>query len=133
MIAAIADTHAAIWYVFGDPRLSVDAKNFFERSAVRSSKVGVSTITVAEAVYLSEKGRVPAATVPLLLGMLRSREGVLQELPLTGEIVEAMQHVGRDRVPDLPDRLIAATALHFNVPVITRDREIQRAGLQTVW
>jgi len=36
-------------------------------------------------------------------------------------------------VPDLPDRIIAATALHLNVPVISRDSKIQAANLQTVW
>jgi hypothetical protein len=30
MIAGVADTHAAIWFLAGDPRLSAAAKEFFE-------------------------------------------------------------------------------------------------------
>ena len=32
MISAVADTHAAIWYLFGDPRLSPAAFEFIDRS-----------------------------------------------------------------------------------------------------
>jgi len=28
MIAGVADTHAALWFLFGDPRLSAIAKDF---------------------------------------------------------------------------------------------------------
>ena len=33
----------------------------------------------------------------------------------------------------MPDRIIAATAVYFKVPVISRDRRIRSANLQTVW
>jgi hypothetical protein len=36
-------------------------------------------------------------------------------------------------VPDMPDRIAAATALHFGVPVISRDGRIRASSLQTVW
>jgi len=41
--------------------------------------------------------------------------------------------VPRAEVPDMPDRIIAATALHLGLPLISRDRKIQLAGLQTIW
>ncbi len=44
-----------------------------------------------------------------------------------------MTRVMRAEVPDLPDRIIAATALHLEVPVISRDRKIQASSLETVW
>jgi predicted nucleic acid-binding protein len=49
------------------------------------------------------------------------------------EIVDAMQRVPRNEVPDMPDRIVAATAVYLRVPVITRDRRICSFGLQTVW
>ena len=36
-------------------------------------------------------------------------------------------------IPERPDRLIAATAVHFGCPLITRDPEIEADGLTTVW
>jgi predicted nucleic acid-binding protein len=37
------------------------------------------------------------------------------------------------QVPDLPDRVIAATALHLDVPLISRDHNIKLPGLKTIW
>ena len=33
----------------------------------------------------------------------------------------------------MPDRIIAATALHLGLPLITRDQRIQSAGIKTIW
>jgi PIN domain nuclease of toxin-antitoxin system len=33
----------------------------------------------------------------------------------------------------LPDRIIVATALHLGVPLISRDRQIQLAEVETIW
>ena len=44
-----------------------------------------------------------------------------------------MRQVARAEVPDMPDRMIAATALYLDVPVISRDSRILAASLKTVW
>jgi predicted nucleic acid-binding protein len=44
-----------------------------------------------------------------------------------------MRQVSRAEVPDMPDRIVAATAVYFDVPVISRDRRIRAASLKTVW
>jgi len=33
----------------------------------------------------------------------------------------------------MPDGLIAATALHLQAPLLTRDNQIRLASLQTIW
>jgi predicted nucleic acid-binding protein len=48
-------------------------------------------------------------------------------------VADALQNIPRDVVPDMPDGIIAATALQFGLPLITRDRRIQSAGIQTIW
>ena len=133
MIAAIADTHAAIWFVYGDARLSSAAQSFMDRAAAEGNNVGVSAITLAEVVYLAEKQRVPASTLRRLLELLLDPGQALTGIPIDHDIVIAMQRVKRNEVSDLPDRLIAATALHFGAPIISRDRRIQASGLATIW
>jgi PIN domain nuclease of toxin-antitoxin system len=32
-VAAVADTHTSVWYVFNDPRLSKTARQFIEQTA----------------------------------------------------------------------------------------------------
>lgn len=44
-----------------------------------------------------------------------------------------MRSVDRRQVPDLPDRVIAATALHLSVPLISRDGKIRASGVATIW
>ncbi len=44
-----------------------------------------------------------------------------------------MRHVPRSEVPDMPDRIIAATALYLKVPLISRDARIRAANLDTIW
>ena len=59
MIVAIADTHAAIWYLFSDPRLGKAASAFIEETISKGDHIGVSAISLAEMVYLVEKARIP--------------------------------------------------------------------------
>jgi len=37
------------------------------------------------------------------------------------------------QIPDMPDRIIAATAVHLNVPIISRDGKIKLSDLDTIW
>jgi PIN domain nuclease of toxin-antitoxin system len=133
VIAAIADTHTVIWYLFADSRLSARAKEFIEKCASQGHHVGVSAITLAEVVYLSEKARIAPATFERILATLQDPLKVFVEVPLTSLVVSHMQSIPREQVPDLPDRVIAATALQNGVPVISRDNRIQAAQLQTIW
>jgi PIN domain nuclease of toxin-antitoxin system len=133
MIGAVADTHVAVWYIFGDARLSRTALDFIEDCVERGARVGVSAISLVEVVYLIEKRRLPGPTLTRMLKALREADGVLQEIPLDSAIAEHVPRLPRHDVPDFPDRIIAATALRLDVPIISRDRKIRAAGLKTVW
>jgi len=41
--------------------------------------------------------------------------------------------VERAQIPDLPDRIIAATALYLGLPLISRDRRILLSDVDTIW
>jgi PIN domain nuclease of toxin-antitoxin system len=133
MIAGVADTHAALWYLFGDPRLSAAAKSAFDVAASSRRKIVLSVISLAEVVYLVEKNRLPASAYADLQAALRDPDHVLQEAPVTAEIIDAMLEVPRVDIPDMPDRIVAATAVYFGVPAISRDGRIRSSRVQTVW
>ncbi len=44
MLAAIADTHAAIWYLFSDPRLGRAASDCIDATIVNGDHIGISVI-----------------------------------------------------------------------------------------
>ena len=133
MIAGVADTHAALWYLLKNPRLSAGARQFMEQAAAAGNDIAVSSISLAEIVYLVEKNRLPESAYQELKRALGDPDYVITEAPCTGVIVDTMRKVPRAEVADLPDRIVAATAVYFAVPVISRDRRIRAADLQTVW
>lgn len=133
MIAAIADTHTAIWHLFNDARLSLAAGGLIDRAAAEGQQIGVSAISLAEVVYLTEKGRLPAGAYEDLKNALADPEHVLTVIPVSIEIVETMPRVMQEAVPDMPDRIVAATGLYFGVPVISRDGRIRASNVQSAW
>jgi PIN domain nuclease of toxin-antitoxin system len=133
MIVAVADTHTIIWYLFNDERLSNIARQTIETAAVDGNQIGIASITLAEIVYLSEKKRIPEPTLERLLNAIDEENSVLIEIPLDKNVVKTLVRVERTQIPDLPDRIIAATALYTKVPVISRDRKIKLSNIQTIW
>ena len=64
---------------------------------------------------------------------VESDDALLVEIPFERNIALTLRQVDRSQIPDLPDRIIAATALYLNVPVISRDRRIQLSSIDTIW
>jgi predicted nucleic acid-binding protein len=64
---------------------------------------------------------------------LADPEHVFMDAVFSAAIVQAMRQVSRAEVPDIPDHMVAATAHYFDVPVISRDRRIRAASLNTIW
>jgi predicted nucleic acid-binding protein len=55
-------------------------------------------------------------------------------VPLDLAIAQTLRQVPRDIVPEMPDRIIAATAQYLNLPLVTRDLRIQAlTTIQTIW
>ncbi len=104
-----------------------------DEAADAGSDILVSPVSLAEIVYLVEKNRLPISAYEDLKAALQDSDYVIQEGPFTAEVVEAMRQIPRADVPDLPDRIVAATALYFGVPVVTRDGRIRASNLQTIW
>ncbi|MGO8791211.1 MAG: type II toxin-antitoxin system VapC family toxin [Terriglobia bacterium] len=133
MIVGVADTHTALWYLYKNPRLSVTARTLMDDAAQAGHGIALSPISLAEIVYLVEKSRLPASAYEDLKAALADPGYVIEEAPFTAEVVEALRQVPRAQVPDMPDRIVAATAVYLRVPVISRDGRIQSSNIQTIW
>jgi PIN domain nuclease of toxin-antitoxin system len=133
MIAGVADTHTALWYLLKNPRLSATARQFMDDAAAAGHDIVLSPISLAEIVYLVEKNRLPASAYHELKNALADPDYVIEEAPFTVEIVDAMRQVPRADVPDMPDRIVAATGVYLGVPVINCDGRIRSSNVHTVW
>lgn len=109
------------------------AKAFIEQAAKDRLKIGISPVSLAEIVYLIKKSRIPISAFDDLRQALENENHVFHEAPFTGEVTSAMREISREAVPDMPDRVVAATGLYLGVPVLSRDAKIRAANINTVW
>lgn len=133
MIALVLDTHSVIWLLHADARLSPVARQRIDAAIRQREQVAISSITLVETAYLEEKKRIPAGTLPGLLALLDKAEPSLVEVPVTRRIIAALLNIARETVPDMPDRVIAATVLNLGVPLVSRDGKIRDSLIQTIW
>lgn len=125
MAAIVADTHAAVWYLLQPERLSTGARTAM-RGAIQSGEpIFVASISVVEVTYLVERNRLPALALERLERVLIQEGTGFVAAPLDLAIAQTVRLIDRDELPDMPDRIIAATALRLNLPLVSG---IERSG-----
>jgi PIN domain nuclease of toxin-antitoxin system len=129
----VLDTHALMWWADENSKLSKKARQAATVAARRRELIA-SAISIFEITTLERRGRI-ALKIPLdeWLDSLR----VLPELtiqPVTDEIAERAGAFGDVFPGDPADRIIAATALVLDVPLITADTKLRGIPtLTTIW
>jgi predicted nucleic acid-binding protein len=113
--------------------LSRLAESHIDLALGEGHAVHVPSMCLVELVYLVDKGRVPEAVAERVGQVLAQPEFGFRLAALDWHVARATRRISRAQVPDLPDRVIAATALALDLPLVTRDRKIRSAGLQTIW
>jgi len=132
-MSAVLDTHAAIWYLLDTQSLSQKVFSLIDTAAATGVPTYISAVSLVEVVYLVERGRIAADAFERFVRELGQNSPAFRVCPLDYEVANALRAVPRDVVPDMPDRIIAATALRLGLPLVTRDRRLQSAGIQTIW
>lgn len=132
-MSGVLDTHAAISSVFDRKQLSAPAMQLILRATRAGRPMYVSAISLVETIYLVERGKIPLEAIQALEATLRNPTSGLLVAAVDAGVAEAVYKIPRQTVPDMPDRIIAATALHLNLPLITRDQRIVASGIETIW
>lgn len=133
MAAAVVDTHAVIWYLTKDSRLSKAAEAALDAATAGGYPIYVPSICLVEISYLVEKKRLSPDTREILIHALDGPNDPYALIPLDRHVADTLPSVPRAEVPDLPDRIVAATALALNLPLVSRDAKIRAARVQTIW
>jgi PIN domain nuclease of toxin-antitoxin system len=133
MPGVVVDTHAIIGYLVKNPALSKTAEAVLDQTSANGHLIYVPSICLIELTYLVEKAKLPGAARQTLLRALDDPDGPYACAPLDRPVAEALESVPRSEVPDLPDRIVAATALALQVPLVSRDRKIRASVVNTIW
>lgn len=133
MSAVVVDTHAITWYLAKSPALSKTAEAVLDQASAEGHPIYVPSICLVELTYLVEKGRLPAAAREVLIRALDDPNGPYILAALDRGVAEALEFVPRIEVADLPDRIIAATAVALKLPLVSRDRKIRASVVNTIW
>ena len=132
-MSAVLDTHAAIWYLLDTKNLSEAVFSLIDGAAASGEPTYISAVSLVEVVYLVEHRRIAADAFERFISELGQDNPAFKVAPLDYNVASALRSIPRAKVPDMPDRIIAATALHLGLPLVTRDRRLQAAGIQTIW
>lgn len=129
----VIDTHIAIWYFADATRLSKPAEIAID-NAEAGGIIFVSAITIVELIYLTEKGKIPSDVLDLLRNALDDPTTAFRLFEASREIADEVENIPRQIVPEMPDRIIAATSLHLSLPLVTKDHKIQALqNINTIW
>lgn len=132
-MSAVLDTHAAIWYLLDTSNLSDQIYSLIDGAAARGAPTYISAVSLVEVVYLVERGRIAADAFDRFVDSVGQENPSFAVVPVDSAIAAALRKIPRDAVPDMPDRIIAATAVYLGLPLVTRDRRLQSAGIKTIW
>jgi PIN domain nuclease of toxin-antitoxin system len=86
-------------------------------------------LSLVEIVYLQERRRISADMKHLLDTALATAGSGFALV----DIIDVLTTIPRDIVPDMPDRIIAATAKYIGLPLISRDTKIMASGINIIW
>jgi PIN domain nuclease of toxin-antitoxin system len=128
-VNVIADTHAVLWWLTADRRLSRRARLVLADAANRRK---VSIASLWEIAIKMSSGRLPAAGLTLrdIVNTLSAQQFELRGVE-TADLyrVQSLPWFHRDPF----DRVLIAQAIEDGVPLLTADAAIAQYAVQTTW
>jgi len=125
----LADTVTIIRHFSKLGRIGLKASSILEGVEEGGHHLFLSTISLVEILYLSEKKRI-MVNLEESLDMIQESANY-SVVDLTTPIVRFAEKI---KYPEIFDRLIISTAQYLNVPLITSDKAIRKSGVvETIW
>lgn len=120
MNSYVTDTQALVKFMMGKKVINDKSHQAYQSADKGDSIIIIPAIVLMEMLYLFEKNRID-------VGLLQTEELFKSENyqfePLNFDIIKTASKI--DDIPELHDRLIAATARYLGLPLITNDPVIK--------
>jgi PIN domain nuclease of toxin-antitoxin system len=131
-VLILLDTHVVIWLAGEHQRISRRAQKAIQEARAKEQGLAVSSITLLEIARLASYGKIRLN--PDLETFLFDVERRFTILPITSRIAIRAFLLPPRYPKDPVDRVIGATALIEDLPLITADKEIHSSrAVPTIW
>jgi PIN domain nuclease of toxin-antitoxin system len=128
----LLDTHVVIWLAFEESRIAPLAQAAIQKARQSARGIAISDFTLFELSLLFRKKQFRLAISPETF--LREVEHRFPVFPVTANIALQAYELPANYPNDPVDRIIGATALIEDIPLVTADREIRRSrAVPTIW
>ena len=122
MDSFVTDTQALVKFMMGKKVINDKSHQAFQSADKGEAAIIIPAIVLMEVLYLFEKNRID---INLLQTEELFKSQNYQFEPLSFDILKTASEI--DDIPELHDRLIAATARYLGLPLITNDPVIQNS------
>jgi len=132
----VADTQVLIWYVIEPDRLTTEAVDALTAATDADQPIYVSAYSLVELVYAVEKATNPFTENDrrAILEELDRDDTPFEILPVSAAIANRVAGVPRTATADPGDRIIAAAAEVFGLPLVSADRHMpSTCRTQVIW
>jgi PIN domain nuclease of toxin-antitoxin system len=125
---AILDTHAFLWALAGDARMSRHAREIFSGS----TDLSLSVASIWEILIKVQSGKLsfPRPAGPYVLR--RMAENRIKTLPISIDHLLALERLPMHH-RDPFDRMLIAQSMEQGWPIITADRTFKKYPVQVIW
>jgi PIN domain nuclease of toxin-antitoxin system len=131
-ILILLDTHVVIWLAGEEHRLSRQAKTVIDEARQTEQGLAISDFTIYELSTLFRKKQFSLTISPEFFLSEMERRFVI--LPITSRICIGALSLPLGYPKDPADRIIGATALVEDIPLLTADRAIRNSkAVPTIW
>ena len=128
----LLDTHVLLWLSYDYARISQKALGAIKEARARERGIAISPMTLIEIAMLSSYRRIQA--IPDLETLLSDIEQRFVVLPITARIAVQAFELPPEYPNDPADRVIGATALIHDLPLVTADNQIRGThAIPTIW
>jgi PIN domain nuclease of toxin-antitoxin system len=128
----LLDTHVVIWLAQDYRRISATAQSKIDDARRQDRGLAISDVTLLEIAQLANHGRINL--IPNPETVLTEIERLFVVLPITANIALQAFDLPARYPKDPVDRVLGATALVEDVPLVTADRDIRKSRVvPTIW
>jgi PIN domain nuclease of toxin-antitoxin system len=125
----LADTVTIVRYFSKMGNIGKQARQILHGVTHGEHHLFISTLSLVEILYLSEKARIEISLDETLKIISESEN--FSVINLTPQIVKLAEQI---TFPDIFDRLIISTAKYLDNPILTSDKQIQNTDfVETIW